>query len=383
MTTRALIVGGGLHGCCTAIHLAQRGFSVTVLEQDSVGRHASGVNAGGVRQLMRHPDEIPLSVAAMERWLKLDALLGPELAPLCEFVCEVGQVAVAETDADMAVLRARVQKVEELGWQHEEVIDQAELRRVVPALSQHCIGGLVCRQDGYANPGRTAQAFRMRAQAVGAQVEEGVRVTGLNRIGQHWRVASSAGDYEADLVVNCAGAWGWQISALVGEALPRTHWALSMMVTGRMPHFLDPVVIGVGRHLSFKQTEVGTVVIGGGMLGVPDLHARTADPLPERLAASARTVCDLFPVMRGATIIRAWAGLEGCMPDGIPVIGRSAVAPGLFHAFGFSGHGFQLAPIVGELLAQLIADDHSSLPLKAFRADRFVAKPASLAEVVS
>jgi len=55
-----------------------------------------------VRQLRRHPAEIPLSVAAMDRWLNLDAFLGPDLAAMCEFTGHVGQVAVAETEAEMA-----------------------------------------------------------------------------------------------------------------------------------------------------------------------------------------------------------------------------------------------------------------------------------------
>src|ERR1700722_18684779 len=62
MKTDVIIIGGGLHGCSTALHLAQRGFKPVVLEKNVVGRHASGVNAGGVRQLMRDVAEIPLSV---------------------------------------------------------------------------------------------------------------------------------------------------------------------------------------------------------------------------------------------------------------------------------------------------------------------------------
>ena len=98
MKTRAIVIGGGLHGTSTGLHLAHKGLDVVVIEKNSVGRHASGVNAGGVRQLRRHPAEVPLSVAAMDRWLNLDAFLGPDLAPMCEFTGHVGQVAVAETE---------------------------------------------------------------------------------------------------------------------------------------------------------------------------------------------------------------------------------------------------------------------------------------------
>ena len=63
-----LVIGGGLHGCSAALQLAMRGARVTVIEKDHVGRHASGVNAGGVRRLARHPAEIPLAEASMRIW---------------------------------------------------------------------------------------------------------------------------------------------------------------------------------------------------------------------------------------------------------------------------------------------------------------------------
>jgi glycine/D-amino acid oxidase-like deaminating enzyme len=115
----AIVIGGGLHGTSTAIHLALKGLQPVVIEKNTVGRHASSVNAGGVRQLRRHPAEIPLSVAAMERWFNLDDLLG-RYASMCEFVGNVGQVAVAETDEDMRGLQARAALLHDLGWTHEE-----------------------------------------------------------------------------------------------------------------------------------------------------------------------------------------------------------------------------------------------------------------------
>jgi sarcosine oxidase, subunit beta len=371
MKTRAIVIGGGLHGTSTGLHLAQKGLDVLVIEKNSVGRHASGVNAGGVRQLRRHPAEIPLSVAAMDRWLNLDAFLGEDLAPMCQFTGHVGQVAVAETEAEMAGLAAREAELHELGWTHEELLDQAALRRIAPALATHCVGGLISRRDGHANPYRTSQAFRLKAQHDGVRFQEGTRVLGLVQVGTGWHVETSAGTFDAELVVNCGGAWGWQVAEMVGETLPHIEFAPTMMVSARVPKFLDPVVVGTGRKLSFKQTENGTVVIGGGILGIPDLDAETADPVAERLIESARTVYDLFPIMRTATIVRCWAGLEARMPDEIPVIGPSTMAANLWHAFGYSGHGFQLAPIVGALLADLIMDGKSPLPLEPFRAGRF------------
>ncbi len=367
--TDAIVIGGGLHGTSTALHLAQKGMRPIVIEKNSVGRHASGVNAGGVRQLLRDPAEIPLSIAAMDRWLDLESLLGRH-ASMCEFVGHIGQVAVAETAEDMRKLEARAAEVRSRGWTHEELIDRQELRRLLPAVADHCVGGLVSRRDGQATPYLTSQAFRLRAIELGVRFVEGVRVTGLEH-GARWNVLTSAGAFTGDILVNCGGAWGWQAAELVGETLPRGHFAATMMVTGRMQAFVTPVVIGTGRQLSFKQTANGTVVIGGGILGIADLAKETADPVAERLRVSAETCSILFPIMRRASIVRAWAGLEARMPDQIPVIGPSQTAPNMWHAFGYSGHGFQLAPIVGSLLADLIVDGKSPLPLDAFRPGRF------------
>jgi sarcosine oxidase subunit beta len=144
-----------------------------------------------------------------------------------------------------------------------------------------------------------------------------------------------------------------------------------LMITGRVPVFFAPVVILRGRKLSFKQLANGTVLIGGGHQGRCDRDANTTQIDWHRLAESAHTVWELFPAMHGAQIVRAWAGIEAGMPDGIPVIGPSTKAEGVYHQFGFCGHGFQLAPGVGALMAELIATGKTDLPISPFNIARF------------
>ena len=368
MTTTgdAIIIGGGIHGCSTALHLAMRGLKPILIEKDHAGRHASGVNAGGVRQLARHFDEVPLSVASMELWERIEDLVGDD----CGFTSE-GQVLVAETEAEFASFRDRVDELRLRGFTHEELIDHAELKRLVPAVADTCPGGIVSRRDGAAEPFRTTQAFRRRAIELGAKVLEGVTVTGLARSGGVWRVSTSAGAYEAPVVVNAAGAWAGRIAAMLGEPVPLEVIAPMLMITSRMPPFISPVVILRGRKLSFKQFANGTVLIGGAHLGraYPDTNWTELDW--SKLAVSARTVWELFPIMRQATIVRAWAGIEARMPDDIPVIGPSATSEGVYHQFGFSAHGFQLGPGVGALMAELITTGSTNLPIAPFAITRF------------
>ena len=70
-----IIVGGGIHGCSTALHMCLAGMKPVLIEKDYAGRHASGVNAGGVRQLARHIAEIPLSISSMALWEKIEELV--------------------------------------------------------------------------------------------------------------------------------------------------------------------------------------------------------------------------------------------------------------------------------------------------------------------
>ena len=366
-TPDVIVIGGGLHGCSAALHLALRGATVTVLEKDYVGRHASGVNAGGVRRLGRDVAEVPLSVASLELWYRIQDLVDDD----CGFEHH-GQVKVAENEAELETLRRRAAELRALGYDHEEIIDQAELRALVPAIAEHCIGAIVSRADGAANPYRTTMAFRRKAESLGVRFMEGERVTRLVRAGQRWRVeTASGGHWDAAVIVNCAGAWADRIAAQLGEPVPLEVWALMLMISAPVPHFLDPVIGAAGRALSFKQYANGTVLIGGGHKGRARRDENWTDLDIAGLARSARTVSDLFPIVRSAPIVRSWAGIEGRLPDDIPVIGPSSTEQGVFHAFAFAGHGFQLGPVVGGILAELVTTGQSNLPIAPFRIDRF------------
>lgn len=368
LTADVAIVGGGLHGCSTALHLARANASAVVIEKNYVGRHASGVNAGGVRTLARAEPEIPLALAALELWHRIEELVDDD----CGFESH-GQIRVAETEIDVRAVRSREARLRSLGYSHERWLEPAELFARLPALSKHCLGGLIAERDGAALPYRTTQAFRRKAEALGQRFIEGTRVTSVTHESGSWRIETSAGVISAGTVVNCAGAWADQICAHIGEPVPLEAIAPMMLVTLRMPRFLDPVVIGAGRPLSFKQMSDGTVLIGGGRLARLDRSVETTELDFAELGASARTVHDLFPVMRGSLINRGWAGIEGCMPDDIPVIGPSLAVPRFFHQFGFSRHGFELAPIVGRILAELITEGATALPIAPFSIGRFAA----------
>lgn len=371
MSNDALIVGGGLQGCAIALFLARAGWRVTVVEKNLAGRHASGVNAGGLRSLMRDVREYPLSLRAMDMWAKLADVVGAVAAESCEVRLGTAQIALAMDAAELQWCEARSRSMRRRDIHSEELIAPDALHRLLPGLSGAALGGLISRRDGHANPANAARAFRKAAEAAGVRIMEQCKMHDLApKPAGGWRAETDAGAIEAEWVLNCAGAWGSDLAARLGETLPIKVTALSMMVTARVKPFITPVVIGVDQPLSFKQSAVGSLVIGGGVLGKPCLEGDTSFTVMERMASSAAATVAAFPVLAGVPVVRTWTGLEGATPDGIPFIGPSLSHPGLWHVFGFCGHGFQLAPAVGEAVAQSLVSGDIDPRLAPFAVDR-------------
>ena len=219
---------------------------------------------------------------------------------------------------------------------------------------------------------KTTRAFWRRAVEEKAIYHLGEEVRNIKKNNDVWEVRTGMNMFSSPVLINCAGAWGDIIASMMGDYAPVKAEALTMMVTPRLPHFVKPVCGLASGGLSFKQSPEGTLLIGGGHKGMPDRDNEKAEADPSTMAASAKIATRVFPDLTNINIARVWCGLEGKMPDDIPVIGASATEEGGYHAFGFCGHGFQLSPIVGKLIAELIVEGSPSLSLDAFSISRFV-----------
>lgn len=365
-----LVIGGGIHGLSTAFHLAQSGVAVTVLEADYCGRHASGVNAGGVRTLGRHDAEIPLALSSRALWHELAQTLGDDGG----FVPS-GQLKLAETPAELEECRQRVAHLQRLGYTHEVLVDEQEVFDIIPTVARHVVGGIWVKDDGYAVPYKTVTSFRRAAQRLGVKVLETTPAQRIEHRGSRWQVSTPAGVFSAEHLVITAGAWARELAEQVGESVPAHPEGLMLMVTHRVAPFCAPVLGATGRSLSFKQFANGTVVIGGKLIGTVDFPGRHGEVDLTRLSISARTVTDLFPHLKHLGVNRIWAGVEAFTADDLPVIGASRKASNLSYSFGFCGSGFQMGPGTGKRLAQQILGEHSDISLDAFDVGRFAAMP--------
>jgi sarcosine oxidase subunit beta len=359
------IIGGGTAGCSTALHLRRRGASVVLLERGLCGSQASGVNYGGVRQQGRHLAELPLSARSRVMWDQLPELVGDD----CEFMAS-GHLKLARQDSDMAELEEYAEQVKPYGL-HLELLGRNAIRDRFPWLGEIVIGGSLCSSDGQANPRLVAPAFARAARAAGADIRENSAVTEVARDGDGFRLATETGlEVRARSLVNVAGAWGHEIAARFGESVPEEVIAPNMVVSEPIRHFIGPNLGVCHGSVYLRQIPRGNIIFGGGR-GVADRAAVRAYPSGEATLQSMREALDIVPQLRHVSIIRSWTGIEGRMPDDIPVIGKSRTTPGLVHAFGFSGHGFQLGPAMGAILSELILDGATPTPIDAFDIGRF------------
>ncbi len=365
MNTDILVIGGGLHGLSAALQAARRGVTVQLVERHFLGRHASGATAAGVRTLGRDVVELPLSLEAAENWHDMKDFVGND----CGFVA-CGQLQVAEDECALNKLTERIARLEAMGHFHERLVSPQDMRSLLPGISSHCLGGAWVSSDGSADPHRTIRAFRHAAIQAGVHITEECLVTSLARSATSWRVETNRGTFESKVIVNAAGAWADCVSILAGDPLQHAIRTSMMVVTERTAPRIAPVVSSLGKKLSLKQTSQGTLLIGGGSQGKLTADRQSAAVDVIALAASVQAAIRVLPELHGVRIVRTWAGMESMTFDNRPVIGFSRQVDGLIHVFGFSGHGFQLVPSVGRVVADLICQGHTNHNLDAFCASR-------------
>ena len=201
---------------------------------------------------------------------------------------------IAPDEDAMATFEKRVARVEALGFFHEELVNAAEIKQLVPAYAGNCKGGIVARLDGHALPAQTLRAFFNAACSEGVEPFTRCKVTDISHGKDGFTVMAEDGRFfKSEIVINSAGAWGQNIAALMDDHLPIEPAGLSMTVTARMERFLTPVIGVHGRKLSFKQMTNGTVVIGGGHRAFLDMERKKPPAIFPKVKKSGETVTNI------------------------------------------------------------------------------------------
>jgi sarcosine oxidase, subunit beta len=361
-----IIVGGGISGTAAAYALALAGASVTLIEKGDLASMASGWTLGGVRQSGRHPSELPLAQAAVRRWMTLSEELEADL----EYRQE-GNLRLARTPEEVEVIAGLVREQRSHGLDLEFLRDPAAVREAAPALSGTVLAASYCPTDGHANPTATVQAFAAAARRYGAVIRTGTEAIRIStQGGRVMGVQTSAGPVAGDVVVLAAGVHTDRLCRMVGLDLPFRVAHVAVVQTVPLPPLIRQVVGVANGDFAGRQEVGGRMRMTGdafawrwpeGPLGGDDVQPP---------AWAVRTALDravaILPALAEARIARVWGGLIDVTADALPVIERSPEVEGLVIAAGFSGHGFCLGPITGQLICELITKGSSSLPLDAF-----------------
>ncbi|EJN32469.1 glycine/D-amino acid oxidase, deaminating [Pseudomonas sp. GM78] len=365
-----LIIGGGIMGAASAFFLRRRGHSVTLLERDQIGQYASGVNFGNVRRQGRHLGQLELANRSWALWKRLPELIDDDL----EFIAS-GHMRVCYREDEIVELEAYA-AAPEAAQLDLKIYRGAELHKRFPFLGSDVKGGSYAPHDGHANPRLAAPAFARAARRLGARIEEQTEVAEVQKVGGEFSVTTTDGrQFSAAQLLITAGAWGQKLSEQFGEPVPLDTHGPQMAVTEPVPYAL-PTVIGVYTKIPeeviyFRQITRGNIVIGGGYRSKPDMLNRRAYVEPRSILNQIHQMRRLLPGSEKLNIIRVWSGIESYLPDSLPIMGTSGTVDGLFYAFGFCGHGFQLGPGVGDVMAELISTGSTSTLIEPFSIRRF------------
>jgi sarcosine oxidase subunit beta len=371
--TDVVVIGGGISGAAAAYELARSGAKVALLEKGQLASMASGWTLAGVRQSGRHPAELPLAQAAVARW----AELARELDADVEYRRE-GNLRLARTPEDAPVIQSIVAEQQALGLDLVFLSDNTAVREVAPALAETVLAASFCPTDGHANPVAAVQAFAAAAQRHGAEIRTETSATAITVAGGKVQgVHTDDGTIAADAVVVAADVYTPRLCAPLGLDLPIEIGHVSVVQTVAVPPLITQVLGVASADLALRQEIGGRVRFTGG--GTPWPHELDAladgnDPVmppAAHVAAALSRATEVLPALAAAPLARVWGGLLDMTPDALPVIERVPEVEGLVVAAGFSGHGFCLGPVTGEIVRDLVQRGTTAYPISPFRSGRF------------
>ncbi len=361
-TLDVLVLGGGIMGCSTALHLAEAGMSVAVLERRGLCSSASGVNAGTLALQNKRVSLIPYALRSLEMWASMAERSGIDVG-----YQRIGGINVAFTDAEADVLKSHAEEKRRAGAP-VEVIDPARARELEPGLSSHVVLASFCALDGFASSTLTGRAYRKVLLRAGVDLREGFEVTSLARDGDGYRVGGGGATFVARRLVMAGGAWLGKLTRQLGAPLPVRLRINQVAVTERCPPILRRVLLHALGFLTLKQSTNGTVLIGGGWQGSGTLDKSRTDMVRENLIGNLRLAQHTIPALAKTRLVRTWHGFEGFVPDYMPLAGELKELSNVF-VVGCTRGGYTIGPYVGKLLADCILGKDPEMPL--FDPNRF------------
>ena len=370
-TADAVIIGAGVNGASIAFNLLKQGLKkVVILEKYLIASGGTGKSAAIVRQ---HYSNEPL-VRMMKRCIKIFSHFDEMVGGSAGFVNTGWAFLIPQEAAD--VFGKNMSMQQSLGINTRE-IGKNELLDIEPRFNLDDVAKIAYEpESGYADPHLTTTSYVQAACSLGGEIVQGNPVTSIsiekNRVVQ---VNTTKGSISTNIAVNAAGPWAGKIAEMAGLSIPlqvsREEEILIAPPPGEPPVRL--VVSDMAKAIYYRP-DMSRVLVGRGYpkeYSYVDPDHYTGDTSFEFIEDAARRLASRIPVFANALVEHAYTGLYDITPDWHPVLGRTSVN-GFFLAAGFSGHGFKLGPVIGELIAEeVLTGRASSIDISGFSLERF------------
>jgi sarcosine oxidase subunit beta len=371
-----VVIGAGISGSAAAYYLAKDGFDVTLIDRYGPAAMASGWTLAGVRQSGRHPAELPLAKAAVQVWAGLDEALDGATN-----YRRTGNLRCARTQDEVETIRKLVAEQKAAGLEITFLPNNEDVRAVAPAVSERVLAASLCHSDGSADPVATVWAFVRAAERLGVTVLFGERVRHIDHEnGRVSAVVTDTGRIATARVVIAAGIFGNELLEPLGITIPLSVPMVTVLRSEPLPAMLEQVIGVANADCAGRQEVGGRFRVTSGAIA---WHGRMVEnsangrsqphvyPTASSMAEVVRLFGEVIPAFRTAQIEESWAGLLDMTPDALPVIDEVPGVAGVTVAMGFSGHGFCLGPITGQILSRMVQGAPVELVMEPFRIGRF------------
>lgn len=380
-----IIVGGGVMGSSTAYSLRKNGYTgrIIVFEKDPIYEFSStSRSAGGIRQLYTTAINIQISRYSLQVYKNFPKTMEIDGEPFEINFRQRGYLFLG-TAHMLPALQKQVTLQNQFGVP-SVVLSANELLNIIPELYiDDLAGGLYCYEDGYLDPYSVMQGYRKNAQRMGVEyiseevdtiLTEQNQVTGIRLV--------NGAEYKSPIAINCAGAWGVYLSDKMGIPLP-VHplkrqifqFDTTQPLQKEMPLTVDPTGV-------YFRHEGDKILTG---------FSEDVEPGIDFSVKRSLFYDEMWPILASRVknfeqvkVTSAWAGLYSFNTvDHNAIIGNHPTMKGYYMALGFSGHGMQQAPGVGQGLAELIHNGkYETIDFTPLRFERFAENDLVLEDAI-
>jgi sarcosine oxidase subunit beta len=371
-TADFIIIGGGVVGCSLAYHLAKNGAeNVVLLERREICSGGTAKSCAIVRTHYSIEANLVHAVESLKIFANFDEVVGGDVG-----WHQTGYLILGPEEHREPML-AVFQKQNAYGID-TAILTESEARGIHPLIQVEDVDVIgYDSMAGYADPHLTTTAYAKRAKDLEVDIKIETAVTGIQLNGLTKKVHTTNGVYESPTVILAAGPWTNQLGRMIGVDFSyevSRHKVITLKIDE--PYQQDwPIVkdLTTPDKIYFRPETGGAVLVGTGDHGDPieDPDSLRDFVDMEHVSRIDRLISNRMPAFNEARYIAGWTGPYDITPDWNPLVGPVPGYEGFFVATGFSGHGFKLAPTIGEGLAQTILGQKARVPIDQYDMARF------------